>query len=174
MADEKQTQENEARTFTRDDVAKMISAQRQEWEEEQEEAKRLARMSAEEKRKHEVKKLQDEIQSLKAERQRSEMTTTARQMLSDASISVPDELLGMLVGEGKDADATKQAVDAFVQVFNERVEDQVAERLKGKTPKGSPSPNKSLTKEQIMAIKDRSERQRLIAENPGLFGYQTQ
>lgn len=63
MEDEKQAHGHdhdtpqEVRKFTRENVAKMISAQRQEWEEEWKvEAKHLARLSAEEKPKHEVKK----------------------------------------------------------------------------------------------------------------------
>jgi len=95
----------------------------------------------------------------------TEMTKTARTMLADKEINVSDDLLSMLVSE--DADKTKSTIDSFVGLFQAAVKRAVANALKGNIPKtGAPS---GVTKEQIMAVKDRSERQRLIRENMELF-----
>lgn len=87
-------------------------------------------------------------------------------MLSEANINISDALLSQLVST--DADKTKNAVEAFSEAFSEAIEKEVKERLKSPTPKKS-NGNTGLTKEQILAVKDTAERQKLIAENIGLF-----
>ncbi|HGN7823374.1 TPA: phage replisome organizer N-terminal domain-containing protein [Streptococcus pyogenes] len=86
--------------------------------------------------------------------------------LSEANINISDALLSQLVST--DADKTKNAVEAFSEAFSEAIEKEVKERLKSPTPKKS-NGNTGLTKEQILAVKDTAERQKLIAENIGLF-----
>ncbi|MGP6360937.1 DUF4355 domain-containing protein [Streptococcus dysgalactiae subsp. equisimilis] len=151
-------------------VAKAIDTARNKWvaetEEKENEAKRLAKMNAEQKAQHEKAKLEARIAELEAERTLSEMKSTARTMLSEANISVSDALLSQLVSI--DADKTKNAVEAFSEAFTEAVEKEVKERLKSPAPKKS-NGNSGLTKEQILAVKDTAERQKLIAENIGLF-----
>ena len=93
------------------------------------------------------------------------MTKTARKMLLDSGISVPDDVLSMLVNT--DAEETKRAVDGFAKAFKDAVESAVKERLKGNPPKkGSGA---KITKEQIFKISNPAERQKMIAENMDLF-----
>ncbi|EJC3745525.1 TPA: DUF4355 domain-containing protein [Enterococcus faecium] len=104
------------KTFSRDEVAKMIAAEtnkaKEAWEKEleakQEEAKKLAKMNAEEKMQHELKKKEEEIAELKRGQAIAEMTKEASKMLSDASLPHDDELLDLIVSD--DADTTKKAV----------------------------------------------------------------
>lgn len=149
-------------------VAKAIDTARNKWvaETEENEAKRLAKMNAEQKAQHEKAKLEARIAELEAERTLSEMKSAARTMLSEANINISDALLSQLVST--DADKTKNAVEAFSEAFSEAIEKEVKERLKSPTPKKS-NGNTGLTKEQILAVKDTAERQKLIAENIGLF-----
>ena len=58
--------------------------------------------------------------------------------------------------------------ESDVKSFKEEVDKAVKEALKGKVAK-KPATPAGLTKEAILAVKDRSERLRLIAENQGLF-----
>ncbi|HFX4899986.1 TPA: DUF4355 domain-containing protein [Streptococcus pyogenes] len=152
-------------------VAKAIDTARNKWvaetEEKENEAKRLAKMNAEQKAQHEKAKLEARIAELEAERTLSEMKSAARTMLSEANINISDALLSQLVST-TDADKTKNAVEAFSEAFSEAIEKEVKERLKSPTPKKS-NGNTGLTKEQILAVKDTAERQKLIAENIGLF-----
>lgn len=156
--------------YTDKDVDTIINKKFAKWKEEQDakesEAKRLAKMNAEQKAQHEKAKLEARIAELEAERTLSEMKSTARTMLSEANISVSDALLSQLVST--DADKTKNAVEAFSEAFTEAVEKEVKERLKSPAPKKS-NGNSGLTKEQILAVKDTAERQKLIAENISLF-----
>ena len=108
--------EETGKTFSRDDVAKMIAAETNKakaaWEKEleakKEEAKKLAKMNAEEKLQHELKQKEAEIVELKRGQALSEMTKEASKMLTDANLPHDDDLLGLIVSD--DADATKQAV----------------------------------------------------------------
>lgn len=151
-------------------VAKALETACSKWEQEQvqkeDEAKKLARMNAEEKAQHEKDQLLKELADLKAEKSRSEMTATARGMLNEANLSIGDDLINQLVADN--ADDTKKAVEGFIDLFNENLEKVVNERLKSPLPKSSKG-NNSLTKADIFAVKDTNERQRLISENLHLF-----
>ena len=60
------------------------------------------------------------------------------------------------------------AVEAFSRMYKTAVQAAVKDALKGNPPKGGTG-GKTMTKEQIMAISNPVERQRLIAENIALF-----
>ena len=130
------------------------------------EAERLAKMSKEEKAAYQTKKLQEELDSYKRKEAREEMAKTARKMLHDEEVIIPDELLSHLIAD--DADSTKEAVESFASLFKGAVQEAVKDALKGKTPKGGKGAN-TITREQILAISDSYERQKLIRENISLF-----
>ena len=95
------------------------------------------------------------------------MSKTARKMLADEEINIPDELLSHLVSDS--AEDTKASVESFVKLYKAAVQAAVKDALKGNPPKAGTGGNQTMTKEQIMAVKNPSERQRLIAENITLF-----
>ena len=155
--------------YTDEDVNKILDKKFAEWQKKQEtkvsEAARLSKMTAEEKAAEQLKTLENRIKEYERNAARAEMTKEARAMLNDKNIHVDDALLGNLIGE--DAETTKASVESFISLFNSAVEKAVKEKVKGETPKaGAPA---TVTKEQILAIKDRAERQRMMAEHPELF-----
>ena len=111
--------EETGKTFSRDEVAKMIAAEtkkaRASWEQEaeakKEEAKKLAKMNAEEKLQHELEQKEAEIAELKRGQTLNEMKSEASKMLSTASLPHDDELLSLIVSD--DAEATKKAVSVL-------------------------------------------------------------
>lgn len=129
------------------------------------EAERLAQMNAQERAEYERDQLQQRLDELEKERAVSQMTSTARKMLADANINVSDDIVSLLVSD--DADKTKAAVDGFVSLFNQSVQNAVKDALKGNSPKTGNAA--TVTKEQIMAIKDPIARQKAIRENMELF-----
>lgn len=164
-----QQKEGTEKKYTDEDVNKILNQKFAEWskkkDKEVSEAQKLASMNAQQKAEYQRDKLQKELDEFKRKDALSEMSKQARKMLSDNGISVTDELLTVLVTD--DAEKTKQAVDAFASLFNNAVKTAVANELKGPPPKtGTGS---GLTKEQILAIKDRSARQKAINENLELF-----
>lgn len=108
--------EGTGKTFSRDELAKIVAAEtkkaRASWEQEaeakKEEAKKLAKMNAEEKLQHELEQKEAEIAELKRGQTLNEMKSEASKMLSGAGLPQDDELLGLIVSE--DAEATKKAV----------------------------------------------------------------
>lgn len=132
------------------------------------EAEKLAQMTNEEKAEYRAKKAEEELASLKKQMALGDMAKTARKMLADEQISVPDEIINNLISD--DAESTKSAVESFAKIFKEAVQAGIKEALRGNPPKASTgSGSGAITRQQILAIKNREERQRMIAENPELF-----
>lgn len=131
------------------------------------EAEKLAKMTKEEKAEYRAKKAEKELEELKKMNARTELAKTARKMLADENINIPDELLGNLVAD--DADGTKTAVESFAKMYKAAVQAAVKEAIKGKPPKAGTGGGNTITKEQIMDIKDPIERQKMIRENINLF-----
>lgn len=160
--------------YSDDDLDKIIGQKFAEWQKKKDkevnEAKKLAEMNAQQKAEYERDKLQKELEEYRRKDSLAEMTKTARKMLSDSGVSVSDDLLAMLVTT--DAEQTKTSVDGFSKLFKDAVEAAVKERLKGEPPKrGTGGGTVSMTKEQIMAIKDADLRQKMIYEHKELFNF---
>ncbi|EOI00682.1 hypothetical protein UAY_01785 [Enterococcus moraviensis ATCC BAA-383] len=122
---------NGDKTFTRDEVAKMIAAEtskkQKAWEKEQQEkqaeAAKLAKMNAQEKSEHEKKQLEAKIAELERGQTLAAMTTEASKMLSEASLPHDDDLLSLIVSD--DAEATKGAV-AIITNFVSKIKKENA------------------------------------------------
>lgn len=157
------------KTFTQDEVNKIVqdrlAKEKAKNEKAQEEAKKLAKMNAEQKNQYMVEQLQKELEEYKNKEAKNDMIKEANSMLKEADINLPDEVVAMLIGDN--AEDTKVCVDSFSKAFKTAVERAVNEKLKGKTPKQKSVAG--LTRKDILSVKDRQERQRLIEENEELF-----
>lgn len=156
--------------YTDEDVNKIIDRKFAEWEKKQSKAKseaeKLAGMNAEQKEKYENEQLKKQVEELLRKDALGKMAAVARGMLGEKNISVSDDLIEMLISD--DAEKTKSSVDSFINAFQSAVEKAVKDALKGNPPKKTSEPA-SITKEQIMKVKDPLERQKLIAEHMDLF-----
>lgn len=130
-----------------------------------EEAKKLAKMNEDEKNQYEFQKLQDELNALRNEKALNDMKATARTMFLDKDINVTDELLNLVVTS--DAETTKQNVEAFSKILDGMVQSKVREALRQDSPKNVKTTG--MTRQEILDIKDDSERQNAIAQNIHLF-----
>lgn len=161
-------QQQEAK-YTDEDVNKLLDRKFAEWQKKQEkkvsEAERLGKMTAEEKAAERLKTLEDKLAGYEKEAAKTEMTKQARAILQDKGIHAEDALLSNLIAEN--ADDTKAAVESFVKLFQAAVEKAVKEKVKGEVPKTGTS--SGITKEQIMNIQNRAERQQAIRDNINLF-----
>lgn len=174
---EQKTEEKKAeheKKYSDDDVNKMFDKKFAEWQKKKDkeisEAKKLAEMNATQKAEYERDQMKKELEGYKQKEALSEMTKTARKMLTDEGISVGDDLLSVLVTS--DAEKTKAAVDGFAKLFKDAVEKAVKEKLKGEPPKkGSAGGSGTVTKEQIMSIKDPEARQKKMLEHRELFNF---
>lgn len=132
------------------------------------EAARLEKLTAEQKLQEKADALQQKIDELEEKEARAEMAKSARKMLADEKITLPDEIVSVLITT--EAETTKTNVDSFVTVFKAAVQDAVKEALKGKTPKtGATVQKTTMTRDEIMAIKDPAKRRQAINDNIQLF-----
>ena len=158
-----------AAKYTDEDLDRIINQKFAAWQKQQEkkvsEAERLSKMTAEEKANERIKQLEERLAAADKEKAVSAMTKQARAILSDKGIHVDDTLLSNLIAD--DADATKANCENFISLFTAAVEKAVKEKVKGDTPKTGTSAG--ITKEQILKIQNRAERQRLMAEHKDLF-----
>lgn len=155
--------------YTDEDVDKLINRKFAEWQakkdQEINEAKKLADMNAQQRAEYERDKLQKELDAYKMRETLSKMAKTARSMLAQQDIHVSDELVSALVT--KDAQTTADNVQNFAKAFQTAVSQAVEQKITHKEPKTGKS--KTITKDDIMAIKDTAARQKAIAENIELF-----
>ena len=162
----------EEKKYTDEEVDALIERKFAEWQKKQEknrqkqdEAERLKSLTDQERKDLEMEELRKQVNALQRKEAMSKMSATARTMLSEKGINVNDDLVGMLVSE--EAETTKSTVETFISAFQAAVNKAVKDALKGEAPKkGGAS---GLTKEQILKVKDRTERQKLIQENMHLF-----
>lgn len=152
------------------EVDELINKKFAKWQKDQEkkitEAAKLAEMNAQEKAEYERDQLQKKLDELERANTLNQMGKTARTMLAEKGITIPEELVNVLLTD--EADTTKANVDSFAEVFNKAVEDAVNEKLRAKTPERMAG-GSTLTKAEILAVKDMEQRRKLIAENIKLF-----
>lgn len=129
------------------------------------EAQKLAQMDAQKKAEYERDQLQKQLDDLKAANTKAELTNEARKILAEDNIRIGDNLLKTLVGT--DADSTSKNIADFKDAYNKAVDQGVKDALKGKSPKQGD--DTTMTKADIMKVKDTKERQKLIRDHLDLF-----
>ena len=163
----------EVKTFTQEEVDKMITKRLQrerkdieaKIEAERKEAEELAKLSEAEKQRKlfekQVKEFEETKRAFENERLLNE---TSKQL---ASKSLPIEFAEML--KGNNAEKTFENIQLFETKFNEAVEKVVTERLRGNVPKTTTSSSAtSITKEQFNKM-DLAQRQKLFNDNRELY-----
>ena len=159
----------EEKTFTQEEVNKMIekrlAREKAKAEQERLEAEELAKLSEAERQKKLFEKQVAEFEAERAEWQASRLKEETRNQLRERNIlSDFDEFV-----IGSDAEATLDKLNRFEALLNKAVELAVNERLKGKAPKTSASGSSGeMTKEQFRKL-NIVEKQALLASNPTLF-----
>ena len=138
-AEPTQTLPKDEKKYTDAEVNEIIDKKFAKWkanqEKEQSEAKKLAKMSADEKIEYENQQLKNEIAELKRTQALNEMSKVARGLLADEQINVSDALLARLIDE--DAEVTKETVSEFIKMYQADLETAVNARLNksAKVPK---------------------------------------
>ena len=127
----------EPKKYTVEEVNNLIKRKKAEWEKnrqkEDDEARKLSKMNAQEKAEYKQQQLEKRIQELEDEKTLSAMRDEARKQLSEKGINISDELLAFMVS--KDAKETKEAVDSFAELFNAAVNEVVKSKARQSTPK---------------------------------------
>ena len=152
-----------------EDVNKIIQSKHASWskklESEKSEAARLAQLSEEERQQALIQKEKEEFEAEKAKfRQDQLFVEKGKQLVAEG---MPAEFANRIVGDS--AEEILADVKALRAEWDKAIEAKVNERLAGKTKTRVGGTGETLTKADIMKVKDSSERQRLIAQNRELF-----
>lgn len=128
--------------------------------------KSIKELSDEEKAKQEEDAKDRRIKELEERLARNEDLKQTKQVFEESGLSVPDEVLDMVVmNDNKKTVANVQAITNFIEKIKE---DTRNELLAGRTPRVTGVKTK-MTKEQIRNIKDTEERQKAMRDNWSLF-----
>lgn len=128
--------------------------------------KSIKELSDEEKAKQEEDAKDRRIKELEERLARNEDLKQTKQVFEESGLSVPDEVLDMVVvNDNKKTVANVQVITNFIEKIKE---DTRNELLAGRTPRVTGVKTK-MTKEQIRNIKDTEERQKAMRDNWSLF-----
>lgn len=130
------------------------------------EAERLAALSEDDRKAEELKTAIARAEEAETKLNRQGMLAEARKMFTESGLSITDDELELVVRD--DADSTKANVEKVIGLASRVGETVKTDLLKGTTP-NEQTGHGTMTKEEIMAIKDDIERKQAIAENMELF-----
>ena len=161
-------QKPQEKLFTQEEVnnivEKRLNKEKNKWKNEVDQAKRLAEMSAEERAREEFRIKQQQFEEEKAAFEKEKLLVQTQKELS--AKNVPVEFADMLVKE--DAEATKAAIDAFAQLYNQSVEKGVSNKMKGRPPKTKQTQSDGLDRAAFMKL-SLAEQQKMAKENPDRY-----
>lgn len=168
-AGSEQPKPQDEKKYTDTDVDAIIDKKFAKWKADQEakesEAKKLAKMNADDKQAYQLKKREQELADREAEINKRELTAEAKSILSERDL--PIELVNNV--NLTDADSVHESIDQLQKSWEEAVQKGVSERIKGgKAIKKAPGAPAEITKEQFdkMGYKSRNE---LFARNLELY-----
>lgn len=159
------------KTFSQEEVDQILkerlAREKKNKEDAVKEAEKLAKMNKDQKAEYEREQMQKELDAYKAKEARNEMKKHASDVFKNNEITPNDELLEIVTADT--ADQTQANVQAFKDVLNNMVKEQVQAKLYQGTPKNYSNGSGGVTRESIEQIKDDSARQQAIAQNMHLF-----
>lgn len=163
--------EQQAKTFTQDEVNKIVSQrlerQKEQLKAKEDEAKKLSRMNAEQKANYELEKANKRAEEAAAKLARYEMRDSAKQMLADGGFSNADNsLLDLVVTDT--AESTQANVNVLLTAIEAIREDERNKLLAGKTPKVGGKEIKPVSAQELLKMST-AERVKFQRENPAEY-----
>ena len=162
-------QPQDEKKYTDADVNEIINKKFAKWKSEQEakenEAKKLAKMNADEKQKYQLDQREQELANREQAIARKELTTEAKTMLSERGL--PVELVNVV--DLTSAETVTESVASIQKSWEEAVQKGIADRTKGSAPiKTAPQNSNELTKAQFYRM-THAEKANLKQTNPELY-----
>ena len=162
-------QPQDEKKYTDADVDEIINKKYAKWKLEQEakenEAKKLAKMNADEKQKYQLDQREQELANREQVLARKELTAEAKTMLSERGL--PIELVGVI--DLTSAETVTDSVASIQKAWEDAVQKGVSDRMKGSAPiKTAPQQSTELTKAQFYRM-SHAEKANLKQTNPELY-----
>ena len=163
--------EQQAKTFTQEEVNKIVSQrlerQKEQLKAKEDEAKKLSRMNAEQKANYELEKANKRAEEAAAKLARYEMRDSAKQMLADGGFNNADNgLLDLVVTDT--AESTQANVNVLLNAIEAIREDERNKLLAGKTPKVGGKEIKPVSAQDLLKMST-AERVKFQRENPAEY-----
>lgn len=135
--------EETGKTFSRDELAKIVAAEtskavtaaEEKWRDEKAQADKLAEMNDKDKADYERKQLEDKIAEYERKDNLAKMSDQASEMLSDKGATPTKEVLSLVVSE--DAETTLSNVKTYlaaIELERESIKADLEKRLGGRIP----------------------------------------
>ena len=164
-----ETQPQDEKKYTDAEVDAIIDKKFAKWKSEQEakenEAKKLAKMNADEKQKYQLDQREQELANREQAIARKELTAEAKVMLSERGL--PVELVAVV--DLSNAESVTESVASIQKTWEDAVQKGVSDRMKGSAPiKTAPQNNNELTKAQFYRM-THAEKANLKQTNPELY-----
>ena len=169
-----QPQEGSQRTFTQEEVDKMVEkrmarydrAHQKEVESAKTEAAKLAKMNKDQKKDYELQQAQQKAQDAEAQLARYQLRDTVRKQLVDGGFTPEESDIDLIVTA--DAETTKQNGDALLAMVERIRNDERQKTLSGSTPKVSGTQVKAPNAQEFMKY-SYDQRVKLKHDNPTLY-----
>lgn len=129
------------------------------------EKQRLSEMSDEDRERERMTELEKQLVQREQELVRKELFADTETVLRERSL--PTSLASFVVGE--DSETTLENVKQFQTLFEDAVKVETKNQLAGVTPSIKKNKKSTITKREILDIRDPQERREKIAANPHLF-----
>ena len=164
-----ETQPQDEKKYTDAEVDEIINKKFAKWKSEHEakenEAKKLAKMNADEKQQYQLDQREQELANREQVLARKELTAEAKAMLSERGL--PVELVSVV--DLSNAEAVTESVASIQKTWEEAVQKGVSDRMKGSAPiKTAPQQSTELTKAQFYRM-SHAEKANLKQTNPELY-----
>ena len=162
-------QQKDEKKYTDAEVDEIINKKFAKWKSEQEakenEAKKLAKMNADEKQKYQLDQREQELTNREQVLARKELTAEAKAMLSERGL--PVELVSVV--DLSNAEAVTESVASIQKTWEDAVQKGVSDRMKGSAPiKTAPQQSTGLSRAQFFQM-SHSEKAALKQSNPELY-----
>ena len=135
----------EVKTFTQDELDKILNKKFAQWQKKTEEAKAEAERKAKLTEAEKLAEERKEFEAMKKQFEYEQRVNSTSKVL--ASNNLPIEFADFLIAENDEA--TTQRVDLFKNAFNEALEKALNERLRGSVPKVSTGKALEISKEEF-------------------------
>ncbi|WP_051931536.1 DUF4355 domain-containing protein [Clostridium sp. KNHs214] len=160
-----ETKENNEKTFSQEDIEKIISKrlerERKKAEAEKLEAEKLAKMSEAERQQALFDKEKAKFEEERKQYQREKMELEIIKQMN--SKGLPTEFASYLIAN--DAETALDNIKTFEAEWQKAIEKAVNEKLKGNTPKAGSNTNITITREDFLKM-NFSEQNKFANENP--------
>lgn len=154
----------EVKTFTQDELDKILNKKFAQWQKKTEQAKAEAERKAKLTEAEKLAEERKEFEAMKKQFEYEQRVNSTSKVL--ASNNLPIEFADFLIAENDEA--TTQRIDLFKNAFNEALEKALNERLRGNVPKVSTGKALEISKEEFkkMSLAKQAE---LKSTKPNLY-----